>query len=555
MQIYSFLGNESPSRQIIFAYCLYVSNHAILPVFYKQYTKVKSMIKVFNYIVIFFLMLGLNQHVIAKAPAYNFIDLGLQESDQSEAVAVNDAGQVAGMYWMLGEKYYFIWDEQNWISVIDLPKTANITVLNNSGQLAGSYKDINNKDRGFIWDAHNGFSDIGTLGGNFTRIYDMNDFGQIVGESENANVSLVDGRLERHAFMWQNGSMIDLGALVGDLGILGDRSMATSINNSGQIIGISNFLMAHKRTFLRGNNRSVAWLDGIIEEVDPTMEPQYGAISFTINNNGLATYSGKGGLFNIDILSKNRIAFPIPIGCSKVYEINDNGDIFDFPQHAYELTKKIADCVWVKKSNASENYYDYVGFNYSFVQNLDSNWKPGGFEGARDYNNKCWIVGVAENIYGEKHAALLVPLQEFSEQGIPSDEQETSSEEREVSDDKDKQENPYSPEKIKEITQMTIDASYDFHTSGIAEKVRIKFLEFYSKDPTNAKYMVELYNIIFMLEAMDNIFNEVDSLSRILMCEKEGWFWDFVYEILKQKPSIYHHKLDAYIRLRKVNLM
>ena len=47
------------------------------------------------------------------AVAYRLVDLGLQESDRSEAVAVNDNGQVAGAYWMLGKKYYFIWTEQN----------------------------------------------------------------------------------------------------------------------------------------------------------------------------------------------------------------------------------------------------------------------------------------------------------------------------------------------------------------------------------------------------------------------------------------------------------
>ena len=209
--------------------------------------------------------------------------------------------------------------------------------------------------------------------------------------------------------------MIDLGTLAGDLGVLGDRSVATSINNLGQIIGTFNSLIAHKRKFLRTNNRAVVWQNGVIEEVDPTMEPQYSAISFTINNNGLATYAGKGGLFNIDISSKNKIVITLPLGSSKIYETTDNGDVFDFPQHAYEPSIKIAECVWVKNNNkpfTTENYYDYMGFNYSFVENLDKHWKPGGFEGARDYNNKRWVVGVAQNIYGERHAVLLVPLTE-----------------------------------------------------------------------------------------------------------------------------------------------
>ena len=130
---------------------------------------------------------------VFASPMYKLIDLGLQESDQSEAVAVNDKGVVAGAYWMFGEKHYFLWEEKSGIRLIDLPETAEIVVLNNAGQIAGNYKDSSGKDRGFIWDQCCGFFDIGTLGGSFTRVYDMNDRGQIVGESESSRSSLVDG--------------------------------------------------------------------------------------------------------------------------------------------------------------------------------------------------------------------------------------------------------------------------------------------------------------------------------------------------------------------------
>ena len=103
--------------------------------------------------------------VFAAAPTYKFVDLGLQESDRSEALAVNDNGQVAGVYWLFGKKQYFLWNEQEGISLIDLPETATIVVLNNRGQIAGNYKDAAGHDRGFLWDPCCGICDIGTLGG------------------------------------------------------------------------------------------------------------------------------------------------------------------------------------------------------------------------------------------------------------------------------------------------------------------------------------------------------------------------------------------------------
>ena len=49
---------------------------------------------------------------------------------------------------------------------------------------------------------------LGTLGGNYSHAQDINEKGQIVGISETLTG-------DRHAFLWQNGSMIDLGTLGG----------------------------------------------------------------------------------------------------------------------------------------------------------------------------------------------------------------------------------------------------------------------------------------------------------------------------------------------------
>jgi len=70
-------------------------------------------------------------------------------------------------------------------------------------------------------------TDLGTLGGNFSCAYSINDSGQIVGDSESSSG-------HRHATLFDqtgNGNNIDLGTL-GSGG-----SSAYSINNNGQIVG------------------------------------------------------------------------------------------------------------------------------------------------------------------------------------------------------------------------------------------------------------------------------------------------------------------------------
>jgi probable HAF family extracellular repeat protein len=72
--------------------------------------------------------------------------------------------------------------------------------------------------------------DIGTLGGNGTIAFGVNDLGQVVGSS----VTNVENN--SHAFLWsQKTGIIDLGALPPSPG----SSVALDINNQGQVVGAS----------------------------------------------------------------------------------------------------------------------------------------------------------------------------------------------------------------------------------------------------------------------------------------------------------------------------
>ena len=80
--------------------------------------------------------------------------------------------------------------------------------------------------RGFFY--QNGvMTDLGTLGGNDTLAYIINDAGQIAGQSGKA-----DGSVD--PFVWTNGTMKDLGGLGGTSGFVDD------MNSKGQVVGGSN---------------------------------------------------------------------------------------------------------------------------------------------------------------------------------------------------------------------------------------------------------------------------------------------------------------------------
>jgi len=73
-------------------------------------------------------------------------------------------------------------------------------------------------------------ADLGTLGGAQSEAFGINSLGQVVGWADIPNG---DG----HAFLYSNGAMIDLGAL---FGVAGTYSIARSINDAGQVVGIFN---------------------------------------------------------------------------------------------------------------------------------------------------------------------------------------------------------------------------------------------------------------------------------------------------------------------------
>lgn len=337
--------------------------------------------KIFNYtILLLFFCVTTSLNATCQ-----LVDLGVSASDRSEAVAVNDKGQIVGSYWLQGHKFFFLWEEQKDITLLDLPQTAEIKVLNNQGQIAGEYH-TEDSTHGFFLDLAKHLSsqeplyDLGTLGGNTTTVADMNDHGHIVGWSSTDSISVIDSQPQKHAYMWAEGQMIDLGTLVGDLGIAGDDSAAVGINDNGLIIGRSNLTLIHKGKLLKSGERPVIWKNCQIELFNKRVDGKEIESLCSINDSLIACKYGRGYHIFSPQFDKMmyHVVFSDPPKMVKGVFLSSN-TVFINGSHfqPHDLFKKTASLPWSK----------LVHLN--------------------DLNEKRWLVGVASNIYGEEHAILL----------------------------------------------------------------------------------------------------------------------------------------------------
>ncbi len=116
--------------------------------------------------------------------------------------------------------------------------------INNRGEVVGVYLTKEGGQRAFIHDG-SVMRDLGTLGGAESTARDINDNGQVVGYSLTAGNAL-------HAFLFDSGVMTDLGTFGGA------QSYAHAINNAGQIAGYADDPSDNPRAFRHENGSMIA---------------------------------------------------------------------------------------------------------------------------------------------------------------------------------------------------------------------------------------------------------------------------------------------------------
>ena len=165
-------------------------------------------------------------------------DLGTLGRDYSEAVGINERGDVIGKSWDGGNawddygsrKRAFLWQDGRERDLGSLGgQTSYAHDINEKGQIVGEASTKGGNLHAFLW--QNGkMRDLGTLGGKESDAVAINERGQVVGQADTKATDKYAGGPIEHAFLWQNGTMRDLGSL-------GTNGGVVAINRRGQVLG------------------------------------------------------------------------------------------------------------------------------------------------------------------------------------------------------------------------------------------------------------------------------------------------------------------------------
>jgi probable HAF family extracellular repeat protein len=165
----------------------------------------------------------------AAATTYRVINLGT--GSLSQIPAINASGQVAFSLFGAGGAHAWFYDGHTVHDIGTLGgPTANAVALNDAGQVAG-YADSSTATHAFRWSMSTGMVDLGVIGGGpGSQATAINKHGLVVGFSD------IGSLLEPvHAFLWSAATgMQDLGSPFGDSLSL---STANALNEAGLVAG------------------------------------------------------------------------------------------------------------------------------------------------------------------------------------------------------------------------------------------------------------------------------------------------------------------------------
>lgn len=333
--------------------------------------------------------------VVFAAVEYDIHDIGTLQTKASQAIALNNNGQILGWYNIDGsntEKHFFVRNKDGVFYELPGKEPAsglaiNWLYLKDEGKAYGTF-DVNTATKALcVWDQRNGIVKLGVLPGK--EISAINNAGQVLIKSVIENI---DGKSVCRPVIWENGKLIKLNGLEGNVGILSEESYGYDMNNKGEVVGQSLTYQVYKNEVYK-QFHATKWVNGQAIDLHKTVPKSANSSAIALNDSGEMLMKGAMDSFGYILYF---------IGEGKIYLKGGNGSL-----------KKITNsgCAYCECGAAHKNGNQVIApyeITDKVKNDLDSIWVKASE--IISINDKGEIIAQGETIYGEQHAMLLTPV-------------------------------------------------------------------------------------------------------------------------------------------------
>ena len=253
------------------------------------------------------------------------LDLVTLGGTYSAPFALNDSGQVAGQSTLTnGELHAFLYSNGTMhdLGTLGGQYSAGFSV-NNVGAVVGesSVDDVNIHP--FLF-ANNAMTDLQGLGGSYASAFSVNNANQVLGYSSLAPDT--NDNVFYHGFIFANGHLTDLGTLGGD------NTFPYAQNNLGQVVGQSDTPADGGHAFL--------WQNGVLTDLNALLPTNSGwrlDLALYINDTGrivgVGLHNGSSEWFIMDMAAANdppvAVAGPDQVADCQSFVTLDGSHSFD----------------------------------------------------------------------------------------------------------------------------------------------------------------------------------------------------------------------------------
>ena len=323
-------------------------------------------------------------------------DLGTLGYEGSVAQRINNAGVIAGAVWSVRNDDCYrntvgaVW--RNRVGAVlgsqaAVGKPVGAVAMDEAGDIAWSA--CGHEDPWAWLSQGNSWTPLGGLpgGSGHSWVYSMNEHNQIVGSTGAVYTGESPGAYP-HAFIWDNGTMRDLGQLgVKPCPSHPDRNCsyasALSINESGQVVGYS--------TAADGSVHMVLWANGTVRDLWrlPASGPYPSRA--VINDAGQVVGSSGGEAF----FWSNAQLYPLGSlggGGTQVVDMNEAGSVVGT---SIALTGEQHAFVWTKANGMTDLGTGPHGFNNAWVVGISFSGDIAGFTTQCHSGSSC---GFPDNV-------------------------------------------------------------------------------------------------------------------------------------------------------------